>query len=617
MELKNRFGEFIANLRREKEISLEQLSDGLCDCSILSRFERGEREPDKLLQNRFLTRLGAVPENYENFLYYKDYCHWEKRQGIIHNILEENMTEAMRLLDAYCSEYKMSDALEQQFYLAMLAQIRRYEGSCEAELSEIFGTALQLTVPDIDTRSFHNRVLSLEELNLLLEYRYCKKQGVSLQFYEALLEYIERMERTVLAMAKIYPKAVFYYFCAWKESKESRQIRASRMLLLCDKAIELLRDANRMFYLWELFCMREELTMFLPQQLQQEDSFIRRRQECNLWRMTLEELYGEYGISIAMYEFCYLYVESENYCIEDVIRIRRKMLGLSQEKLCRGICDSRTISRLEQHLCKPHKEIVQELFERLNLSTELCRTELVTENPKAIEKYRKLRYENNNRNYDLVNELLAELKQMVSQNNDINRQVLSRNEIVNKYNCSELTRDEYVEKMKEALECTVSYEKIIVAKELYLTNEEIACVQNITLKIDKERRELRDCIHVLKQICTQINYPTNYLRMYEFIMATVSSYMGNCGEYEESDGIKKKVLSLLLKNRKIRGLHEALYGLLWNQEQYNEKCDSEYKKEKLNACIILSLLDRDQDRKSLYEKKLEKCMVQEVVPYPS
>ena len=67
--MENRFGEYISKLRKEKEFSLEQLSDGLCAISMLSRIERGEREPDKLLQNRVLTRLGVVPENYENCLY--------------------------------------------------------------------------------------------------------------------------------------------------------------------------------------------------------------------------------------------------------------------------------------------------------------------------------------------------------------------------------------------------------------------------------------------------------------------------------------------------------------------------------------------------------------------
>ncbi len=88
MKHENRFGEFIANLRKERGISQEQLSEGLCSPSMLCKFENGEREAEKLLQNRFLTRLGAVPENYENFLFYEEYCHWEKRQGILYNILK-------------------------------------------------------------------------------------------------------------------------------------------------------------------------------------------------------------------------------------------------------------------------------------------------------------------------------------------------------------------------------------------------------------------------------------------------------------------------------------------------------------------------------------------------
>lgn len=230
MEQKNRFGEFIANLRKEKLISQEQLCEGLCDLSMLSRFERGEREPEKLLQDRFLTRLGAVPENYENFLYYKEYCRWEKRQGILHHILEEDMMEARRLLEEYRKEYDMEYSLERQFYLAMLAQILRYEGCEKKELAGVFREALELTVPDIESKGFLDRVLSLEEINLLLEYVYCN-DGVLVR-YEQILEYIERMDRTMLAMAKVYPKAVYYYYMAWEKTGDKKASMAVHMLNL-------------------------------------------------------------------------------------------------------------------------------------------------------------------------------------------------------------------------------------------------------------------------------------------------------------------------------------------------------------------------------------------------
>lgn len=602
MILKNRFGEYIANLRKEKGISLEQLSDGLCAVSLLSRVERGEREPEKLLQNRFLTRLGVVPENYENFLYYDDYCRWEKRQGILHHILEENIEEAKALLEAYRKEYKMHEALEQQFYLAMLAQIRRYEGAENAELMALFEQALELTVPEINYRSFRNRVLSLEELNLLLEYRYCNSQNVSLKFYDNLLEYIEKMEQTILAKAKIYPKAVYYYYKAWKENKSVEDGAVERLLELCDSAIETLRDANRMFYLWELFCMREDLVQRLPDKEKEDEAMQKRCQECHGWKETLEELYQEYGITLEMYEYCYLYVESENYCIGDVIRIRRKMLGLSQEKLCQGICESRTVSRLERHMRKPQKEIVQQLFERLNLSTELCRTELVTDNPEAIEKYRELRKLNNVKDYVKVAEILKELKGLISTEIPSNRQALLRKEVMSLFDYGLISREEYINKMKDALECTIPYKKVIGIEEKYLTNEEIYCIQNMTLELDWSRIEMKECVEALIGYCEKIMFPASYVRVYQFIMATAANYLGNILAYEKSNLIEKKMLHLLLVNKRMGGIHESLYEMIWNH-QSEQSWDDEYVDWKFEQCIQSCLLSNDYSRIGVYINK--------------
>lgn len=614
MKEKNRFGEFIANLRKEKQICQEQLCDGLCDLSMLSRFERGEREPEKLLQNRFLTRLGTVPENYENFLYYKEYCRWEKRQGILHNILEENIEEAKRLLEEYHKEYDMKYSLEQQFYLAILAQIRRYEGCEKEELAAIFHQALELTVPYLETMGIMNRVLSLEEINLYLEYVYCSDGA--LVRYEEILEYIEKIERTVLAMAKVYPKAVYYYYSAWDKSEKKEPSMAVRMLELCDKAIEILRDANRMFYLWELFCMREGLMPQLPEETRELDAVQKRQMECRGWRETLEEIYRDYGVTIAMYEFCYLYVESENYCIGDVIRIRRKMLGISQKKLCEGLCDVRTLSRLERNKSKPQKEVVQCLFDRLNLSTELNRTELVTDSQEAIKKYEEVGIQNNNWNCEKVEQLIEELKQLVSMDIPSNAQAILRNEVLNLYNQGKISKSEYVEKIKGVLEYTVPYKAAVGVSEKYLTKEEIVCLQNITLDIDWTFSEMRECVDALVGICENPKYPANYVRMYEYIMATVSSYLGDKGEYDYSDIIKENIIIRSLINRRIGGISSALYGMFWNKEQRRKGRsidELKYVQFELKKCISMGKLCKDSYRVEMYENKLREISLNESV----
>lgn len=609
MEQKNRFGEFIANLRREKQISLEQLSEGLCNPSMLSRFERGEREPEKLMQDRFLTRLGAVPENYENFLYYNEYCRWEKRQGILHNILEENIAEAKTLLAEYHKEYDMTYALEYQFYLAMHAQILRQEGAGLQELATVFKEALELTVPDLEKTGFANRALSLEEINLLLEYVYCS--GGKLAEYEEILAYIEKIERTMLAMAKVYPKAVYYYYESWEKQEKRDDGLALRMWNLGDKAIEILRDANRMFYLWELFGMKERLMPLLPEKFGMQKSVQERLLECRGWRETLEEIYQDYGVTIGMYEFCYLYVGSENYCIGDVIRIRRKMLGLSQRKLCEGLCDERTVSRLERNKRRPQREVVQCLFDRLNLSTELNRTELVTDSQEAIEIYKEARRECLNWNYKRVEELISKLKTLIDLNISSNVQAVMRDEILNQYKQGKLEKGEYVGKMKEVLECTVPYKAAISFGEKYLTNEEIACLQNITLNLGSSFKEVDECIESLIRVCENPKYPANYVRMYEFIMGTISSCLGDKGEYDYSDRIKSNIIRRSLKNRRMGALSNATYGILWNEEQRanleGRDCMINVHEE-LKICISIGSLSKDLYRVKIYESKLRETM---------
>lgn len=607
MKLENRFGEFIANLRNERGILQEQLCDGLCSTSMLCRFENGEREPDKLLQNRFLTRLGVVPENYENFLYYDEYERWEKRQGIVHYILEENMEEARRLLEEYYQRYSMEEPLEEQFYLAMLVQILRYEGTPDSELTEMFGRALTLTVPRVETRGFMDRVLSLEEINLLLEYLYCRR--VELTHYEEILKYIEKMERIPLALAKIYPKAVWYYYSSWKQTECEEPEMVTHLLKLCDKAIELLRNANRMFYLWELFCMKEHLTVLLPEELRMEETVSRSLRECQEWKNTLEELYRDFGVTIPMYEFCYLYVESENYCIGDVVRTRRKMLGISQEKLCGEFCTPRTISTLERNMKKPQREVIQYVFDKLNLSTELFRTELVTDNPEAVAKYRELKIQNNNRNIQRTDILLTEIEELVQLEIASNRQVLMRNRALNLCNKSCITNQEFVAQIKNALECTVPYASVIEKGEKYLTNEEISCIQNIFVKASEQLKEKEECMKVLIDICEGSKYPETYLRMYEFIMAAIASYMGNKGKYDYSNEIEEKIIKLLLKNRKSGGIHEALYGTLWNEKEQCRKKGRLHHVSKyengLKLCILLSSLCKDTYRQEAYCNKIK------------
>ena len=85
---------------------MKQLCQGLCTFQELSYFENGQKLPNKLLLDAILERLGVGAEDYEHFLDYIEYDHWEARQQILHSITFEKIEEAEELLEKYRTFYE-------------------------------------------------------------------------------------------------------------------------------------------------------------------------------------------------------------------------------------------------------------------------------------------------------------------------------------------------------------------------------------------------------------------------------------------------------------------------------------------------------------------------------
>ncbi len=123
------FGSFLKEHRLKYDVTLEQLSDGLCSASWLARVEAGTRTAGKALRDSLLYRLGVSPDTYEHFLFEEDYIRWKKRQQLLYAVSRRDREEAMGLLRGYRAPYEegvkegVDRRLERQFCLSMEAQI--------------------------------------------------------------------------------------------------------------------------------------------------------------------------------------------------------------------------------------------------------------------------------------------------------------------------------------------------------------------------------------------------------------------------------------------------------------------------------------------------------------
>ncbi len=606
------FSSLIKKAREIQGITLEALCRGICSFSMMGRVEKGERLLNKELRDRILARLGVCSDGYENFLFGEDYIVWKRRQQIVSAIERSDYQTAEKLLAYYDNADDDSEdegKLGRQFKLVMKAQIMKKRGGNRAEIAKLCEAAVKLTVADIDEMSVNELCLSVQELDMILEYeRYCHPDRLAWRC-EDILGYINSDIFDTYSYVKIYPKVV----CCLYQSMDDDERDWNKLLRLCNVGIEQLRMVGRMYYLWELLVIRKEGMTRLLQNV--GDSRGERTKHVlsevvettTEWLDALDFVHDLCGTNRRMETSCYLYQQKEAYCISDVIKRRREMLGLTKKKLCDGICSEKTIGRLESGRTKPQMEIVKQLFERLNLSGEYQRWQIVTKDVRAFAVVDEVIRCANNRDFDRTEKLLDELNQYISMDNPINRQFRERIKINLKYGKGDILREDAVEQFRKVLEYTIPYEAAVKDCVKYLTNAEILCLFNIAIYSGS----LNECsaYDALMKVCGHIEEDgiSEHIAVWEAIMTNVANVYGDMKEYDISDEISLRTMRESICCYRMNLLAANLYNNVWNCEQRiknNIPVGQGYQGEKfLKRCITLCQISKNTVREMIISKK--------------
>ena len=588
-------------------VSIEKLSEGLCSPSMLSRICNGERTANKMMRDRLMQRLGLADDRNENFIFREEYEKWKIRQKIVVLINEEDLVAAEELLDTY--EKDISNKVEQQFCQVMRIQILQVRETETEKIGKLYENALKLTVPHIDEKNVNELQLSAQELDLVLEYiNYCHSDKLDSRC-EELIEYLEKSAMDEQCIAKIMPKIV-YYQC--RKTHDMEQVDYAFLLRKCNVAIEYLREAKRLFFFWELLKEREWLYEKLIDDLAQQNECGKLKiisglsEENEQWLDAILEIYRGCGIGPEMKNSCYLYLEKNTSCINDVVRKRRIMLGMTKKQLCEGICSEKTIGRLENTGGKTQLLIVKELFERLKMSGEYQRQDIVTGNPEAYQILEKIVKCGNDRAHELALMELENLERILSTEEPLNKQYIERQKSVTLYQKGEITKDVALQKIREALANTVSYESIEKCAELYLTHGEMTCIQNLAYVQGKQ--EMNVYYELLIRICEGYERNDEILQnisMYEFAMTSVASVLGNIGEYDKSDNLSKRIIKLCIQCRRLGMIATNMYSVAWNcKEMKGTTYSQEIWKEAVKKTAVLFHIEKNFNSERVLMNKI-------------
>lgn len=592
-------GKLLKNIRTEENISLNDLSLGLMSVSQLSKVESGERTIDKNIRDRLLERLGIAKEIYENLLDICDYEEWDYKRKILSAIRGKKPQEAAHFLAEYETKLKPADKINHQFILAMRGEVLKQENVSGEALADCYQKAILLTMPEPEKIWQEKRPLSALEINLLLEGLYYGSATEHLHKYRVLMDYVENGYFDQITMAKIYPKIAYYYLKKQLSYLKSWTVETrTENLNICKKAVDMLRDAARVYYLVELLEIETEIL---------GDKGVSEKELLS----TMVELYAEYNVPAYMQDCTYLYQQNSVYAMCEVLRNRRAMLGLTQEQLCEGICSVKSLRRAEKGQTDMQMETVRKILNRLGLSGQMQWGRLITNDRDVIKYADKLIECMNNRDFVMANKQLQKLKLKASIDIPQNKQFFMERQALLDLNQGRISKKEFVEREKEALRCTLPIENLLKHENVYLTEREAICIRNGWRGMEeKEKREAIRFLLKFYEKNTLDNEVSDVISMYEFVTEGAVEELGNMGEYEWAVEIDRKTIKASLTYRRVWDIHYKLYDIWWNENEIMKREGREINvdetREALKNCVILSHYAKALYYENIYMDKLEK-----------
>lgn len=610
LESEQDFSKFLQRMRGEADVCLEQLAEGLMSASQLARIEKGQRPITKNMRDRLLGRLGVADDLYENLLNIEDYAVWEAQRDILEAVEGQETCRAQELIKNYKKQALADDKIRKQFCLVMEAELLKQRGAASCEIADCYARAVKLTVPDSENLCLDRKLLSIQEINMVLEYAfYHRKSDFAKQCME-LMKFVENTAYDNLSKVKIYPKIAWHYLQEIFSGKEERSVGQMRKALrVCNQAVEMLRDTGRAFYLLELLEMKVKILEHLERETRHGNAESADCQECRELVKLMRYLYDACSVPAYMQECTYLYRQRWVFYVGDVLRIRRKMAGLTQKQLCDGICSARTLRRSEKKEANMQRACLEKMLRKLGLSKEYQRARLVTNDREVLRLRREILVCRNNQDTSRCRKLLGQIRQKISLDIPENRQYLTELQASLDWMEGKISKEEFAAREEQALNCTLNTDNIFGANEMYLTEMEILCIRKKIQGLEGDEKKkliggLMRFFETYEKACAL----SSCISMYEFVMVYLASELGNIGDYQISTELNKKILKESLACKRICDLDSICYNIMWNENeqklQEGQFMDKEKMTKCLKQCILLSHFCKRIINEQFYNNKL-------------
>lgn len=601
-------GRLIAGARKKKNISLEELSQGVMSDEDLNFIENDDEYADKTTWDFLLGRLGISPLIYECYVEQEEYDLFKARKEmreisnqIMSNtiMVNENISSSIMRCEDTAQLKLLADQLEErcQRYAALLNNVK----NITAAIHQIFlanmkgyvilakqrGELCKADALKLHMESEWKRIYSSDAVSWIQ-----KPHKVLMAVYEQEMLFLlaqgyeenGEIKKAIQILTWLWEQRKrggdpeentrVLSFAAWKLAALEWNInRQEKAMEICQEAIDRSIQAESFRGLLPLLKQR----LFFEKQLKwNQEEWDEQEKTIGM----IDELFAEfhenpYGL--------FVLTTFENARIADeIIRIRRKEQNLTQTKLSEGILEPESYSRFECGKRKLRWKKKKKLLERLGERGNKVSLLLESTDPDVVEEYQRIFDGSYRKKYELIKEQVYCLKEILDIKSKTNRQFLihMQNDIDIDF-FQILDRKQIKMKRQKEIKETASNFDMVSIQEHGWSRTEIAIIKNIA-NAYRDDKKVEIAISILRKAIESFDKETigqeNACLGKQLLWETLATYLGDVEKYEEAILYAKKGMEKIFENGSAKGISGALYEIAWNERERKAKPEIYQKK---------------------------------------
>ena len=596
-------GRLIAGARNKKNISLEELSQGVMSAEDLNFIEKDDEYADKTTWDFLLGRLGISPLIYECYVEQEEYDLFKARKEmreISNQIMSNGLMSNERLRSKNTAQLKLlADQLEErcQRYAALLNNVKNITAAihqiflanmkgyvilakqrgqlCKADALKLHMESEWKRIYSSDAVSWiqkpHKVLMAVyeQEMLFLLAQGY-EESGESEKAIQILTWLWEQRKRG----GDPEENTRVLSFAAWKLAALEWNInRQEKAMEICQEAIDRSIQAESFRGLLPLLKQR----LFFEKQLKwNQEEWDEQEKTIGM----IDELFAEFHEN--PYGLFVLTTFENARIVDEIIQIRRKEQNLTQTKLSEGILEPESYSRFECGKRKLRWKKKKRLLERLGERGNKVSLLLESTDPDVVEEYQRIQDSSYREKYDLLKEKIYDLKGKLDKTSKINRQfILHMQNNIDVRFFQILERKQIKMKRQKEIKETASKFDTVSIQEQGWSRTEIAIIKNIA-NAYRDDKKVEIAISILRKAIESFDKETigqeSACLGKQLLWETLATYLGDVEKYEDAIFYAKKSMKKILESGSAKGISGELYEIAWNERERKAKPEIYQKK---------------------------------------